>query len=340
MSDRLKFFNKKVEFLTLAQILEITASKLVQQENLQTKIYDIATLQKARSDQISFLNSAQYLQKANESEVGFCFIEEKLATKITQKNIILLINKNPYFAYSQIAAAFYQEKRPNFSQDLIHKTAKIGKDTNIAPSAYIGALTVIGKNCTINPNVTIYDNCMIGDNCIINASAVISFAKIGNNCIIHNGVKIGQDGFGFAHNNGINHKIIQLGIVEIGNNVEIGANTCIDRGTIENTKIADDVKIDNLVQVGHNVEIGQGSVLAGCTAIAGSTKIGKFVQIGGGSAINGHIEIGDGVKIAGMSGVIRSVKPMQIIGGAPALPFRQWLKLNAKLIKMSKDEEE
>lgn len=336
MTNRLNFFDKKVEFLTLADVLEITGSKLYKETDLALKIYDIATLENADKSQISFLSSAQYLNKFIASKAGFCLIDEVNAAKDAQDNTILLINKNPYFAYSQIASSFYQEKNPNFGQNPIHPTAKIGEGTRIGPLAYVGANVKIGKNCVIHPNATIYDNCIIGDNCVINASAVVSYAVIGNNCIIYNGAKIGQDGFGFAHNQGVNHKIIQLGIVEIGNNVEIGAGSCVDRGAIENTKIGDGVKIDNLVQIGHNVVIGRGTVIAGCSAVAGSSKIGSFVQIGGHAAVSGHIEVGDGAKIAGMSGVMRSVEPMHAVGGIPSMPFRDWHRLNAKLIVMAK----
>jgi UDP-3-O-[3-hydroxymyristoyl] glucosamine N-acyltransferase len=164
-----------------------------------------------------------------------------------------LIHKNPYFAYAKIAEAFYETKTAEFSDKLIHESAKIGVGTKIAPNAYIGKNVEIGKNCFIGPSASIMDGCVIGDNSIINAGAVISFTILGKNCIIFNGVKIGQDGFGFAHNAGVNHKIIQLGIVEIADDVEIGANSCVDRGAIENTIIGQGTKIDNLCQIAHNV---------------------------------------------------------------------------------------
>jgi UDP-3-O-[3-hydroxymyristoyl] glucosamine N-acyltransferase len=133
----------------------------------------------------------------------------------------------------------------------------------------------------------------------------------------------------------VNHKIIQLGIVEIGNDVEIGANSCIDRGAIENTVIGDGVKLDNLVHIAHNVTIGKGTVMAACSAVAGSTKVGKFVQIGGNSGVSGHLEIGDGVKIAGMSGIIRNIEPMQAVAGMPAIPIKKWHRINIMLAKMA-----
>ncbi len=335
MSKR-SFFNKKVEFLTIAQIIEITGAKPFQAIDPNQKVFDVATLENGDRDDLSFVNSGQYLEKLLTSKTGVCLLEEKYAMR-APAGISALLHKNPYFAYAKVAKAFFEEKLPEFvAGKLIHPTAKIGENSVIAPNAYIGKDVVIGKNCYIAPMASIMDGCIIGDNCLINAGSVISFAVIGNNSIIYSGAKIGQDGFGFAHDSGVNHKIIQLGIVEIGNNVEIGANTCVDRGAIENTIIGDGTKIDNLCQIAHNVIIGKGTVIAGCTALAGSSRIGNFVQIGGGASISGHISVSDGAKIAGMSGVMRDVEPMQTVAGIPALPVRDWHKINSSLIRMIK----
>ena len=332
--SRARFFDKKSEFLTLKQIIDITGAGVDEGIDLNQKISDIATLEKADKTQISFFSSGQYFDQFKITKAGFCFIDEKYRAKAPQ-GLIALIHKNPYFAYAKIVVAFYQTKCVEFDgKNLIHPTAKIGEGTKIAPNIYVGKNVEIGKNCYVGSNASIMDNCVIGDNCIINSGCVISFAVIGNNCVFLNGAKIGQDGFGFAHNAGVNFKIIQLGIVEIGNDVEIGANTCVDRGAIENTMISDGVKIDNLVQIAHNVTIGKGSVLAGCTAIAGSAKIGSYVQIGGGCNVSGHISIGDGAKIAGMSGVMRDVAPMQVMAGIPVHPIRDWHKINSKLLAL------
>ena len=335
MSKRNIFFNKKFEFLTLSQVLEITGANVIGEVDLNQKVFDVATLEAGNETQISFLSSGQYLEKFLTAKVGFCLMEEKNASKAPQ-GMTALIQKNPYFAYSKIAAAFYEEKPVEFfAEKLIHPSAEIREGTKIAPNAFIGKNVKIGKNCFIGPSASVMDNCIIADGCKINAAAVVSFAIIGENSVIFNGAKIGQDGFGFAHDAGVNHKIIQLGIVEIGKNVEIGAGSCVDRGAIENTVIGDGVKIDNLVQIAHNVVIGKGSVIAGGTSIAGSTKIGNFVQIGGNSSIGGHIFLGDGAKVAGMTGVMRDIPAMQIVAGIPSLPIKKWHRVNAMLAKMT-----
>lgn len=334
---RNRFFKKKNEYLKLSQILKLVDGTTNDKADLNSKIYDVATLQDGSKGQISFLNSGSYLEKFKESKASFCLVNEARAKK-APKHMTPIICEDPYYAYSIIVNEFYQEREVNynssfFANNFISKTAKIGKNCKIAPNVFIGDDVEIGDNCEISFGVSILPGCIIGNSCKINSNATISFAVIGNNCLIYSGARIGQDGFGFAHNKGINHKIIQVGLVEIGNDVEIGANSCIDRGAIANTKIGNGSKIDNLVQIGHNVEIGQGSVIAGCAAIAGSVKIGNYVQIGGNSGIAGHIKINDQSQIAGMSGIIREVKAKEIVGGIPALPIKQWHKINAKLIR-------
>ena len=98
---------------------------------------------------------------------------------------------------------------------------------------------------------------------------------VGKSCILHAGVVLGADGFGFAPEGETYKKIPQLGNVIIEDDVEIGANTTIDRAVMDSTIIRRGVKLDNLVQIAHNVEVGENTVMAAQLGIAGSVKVGK-----------------------------------------------------------------
>lgn len=337
MNFRELFFNKKSDFFTLQELSNIAKCRLEGDVDLDLKVHDIATLKDAKESDLSFLTSKKYFHEFLSSDAGFCIVSEDMYEKCQESNSTLLISDNPHYSYSLILREFYEEKKDDFEFDgIIHPTAQIGNNVEIANNAFVGKNVRIGDNCVIGPGACIRDNSVVGDDCQVNANAVVSFSIIGDRCIIHSGAKIGQDGFGFAHNQGVNHKVLQIGAVEIGADVEIGANTCIDRGAINNTKIGNGTKIDNMVQIAHNVEIGQGCFVAGCAAIAGSTKIGNYVQIGGNAGITGHITIGDQAQISGMSGVTKSIDDGVIVGGYPAKPLREFLKIDVMLSKMIK----
>jgi UDP-3-O-[3-hydroxymyristoyl] glucosamine N-acyltransferase len=341
------FFKKKQEFFTVEQVLKITNSELKAgvKIDLNQKIYNVSTLENATQDEISFFHSAAYFQKFLDSKAGFCFMSEEYADKAPD-SMVAIVNPNPYFAYGKFLQEFFNDTNSSIlaqeekisPKATISQTAKIGENVVIKSGAVIGDDVQIGKNTVIGANSIISDNCVIGENVTINSLVAISHCIIGNEVIIHNGAKIGQDGFGFAHEAGKMQKILQLGIVEIHDQAEIGAGTCIDRGAITNTIIGKQVKIDNMVQIAHNVQIGEGTVMAGCSAVAGSSKIGRFVQIGGSANVSGHLEVGDGAKIAGMSGVTKSVEPMQSVGGFPALPIKDWHRMTIKMMRMIKNK--
>ncbi|MEX2380243.1 MAG: UDP-3-O-(3-hydroxymyristoyl)glucosamine N-acyltransferase, partial [Vicingaceae bacterium] len=158
---------------------------------------------------------------------------------------------------------------------------------------------------------------------IFSGCSIYSETQIGKDCIIHAGVRLGADGFGFAPNSENNYKkVAQIGNVIIEDHVEIGSNTSIDRATLGSTIIRKGVKLDNLIQIAHNVEIGENTVVAAQCGIAGSTKIGKNCMIGGQVGIVGHIKIADGVKIAAQSGIGNSIENKNaIVQGSPAIPI-------------------
>ena len=166
---------------------------------------------------------------------------------------------------------------------------------------------------------------MIGHNALIGSNCSLQNCIIGNNVIIHPGVKIGQDGFGYGLADGRLKKFPHIGRVLVQDNVEIGSNTTVDRGSLNDTIIGEGTKIDNQVQIAHNVKIGQNCAIAGQVGISGSVNIGNNVMIGGQVGIKQHRKIGDNVEIAAGSGVTLSIPSNQKVAGSPARKLGTYL---------------
>ncbi|MDR0572306.1 MAG: UDP-3-O-(3-hydroxymyristoyl)glucosamine N-acyltransferase [Rickettsiales bacterium] len=341
------FFIKKKEYVNILELSSKVNVVNISSLNPEDKIYCVETLAKATENDASFLSNIKYLPQLKETKAGFCFIQEQYQNAITNGITKPLIVNNPHYAYTVLLNEFFSV--PLFeiqggvsSKATISETARIGNNTEIQAGAIIFDNVVIGDNCKICANAVINHGCVIGNNNYIGANATISYTIMGDNNIIQNNVSLGHCGFGFAHNEGFNHKIPQIGLVKIGNNVEIGMGCSIARGALENTEIGDMAKIDCLTHIAHGVKVGMGCFLAGQVGIAGSTEIGVFCQIGGQTAINGHIKIGNFNEIAGRSGVVKSTDDGAKIGGFPAVNLKDWhrqmIMLN-KLIKKGKNDE-
>ncbi|XP_057544503.1 probable UDP-3-O-acylglucosamine N-acyltransferase 2, mitochondrial isoform X2 [Amaranthus tricolor] len=192
--------------------------------------------------------------------------------------------------------------------------------------ATLGANVYVGSGVVVGPSVTIGQSTSLGYN------VALSNCSIGDSCVIHNGVCIGQDGFGFfVDEHGNMAKKPQALYVRIENHVEIGANTCVDRGSWRDTIIGDYTKIDNLVQIGHNVIIGKSCLLCGHVGIAGSATIGDYVTFGGRVAVRDHVSIVSKVRLAANSCVTKDIKEPGDYGGFPAVPVQQWRRQVAAL---------
>lgn len=197
---------------------------------------------------------------------------------------------------------------------VISEGADLGDGVSVGAGTYVGTYCRIGTQTLIMPNVTILDR-----------------VEIGARCILHSGAVIGADGFGFVEHDGVQVKVPQVGTVVIGDDVEIGANSCIDRATFGATRVGNGSKIDNLVQIGHNVQLGRNAIVCGNAGIAGSTLLGDNVIVGAGAGLAGHIEIGEGAKIAGYSGVTKSVPAGATVFGYPAVDADKNRRMQAAL---------
>ena len=303
-------------------------------------VSNIANIAQAKTGDISFLNSDQYVAFLDNTTASAVILNEKYARDC---NAALIVVNDPYLAYAKIATYLTQLEA---AKGGVHATAVVSDAANIHESACIGANVLIEAGVTIGQSVVIEANCFIGQNVSIGNNttlkanvSIYANTQLGERVQIHCGSVLGSDGFGLANENGAWVKIPQLGKLIIGNDVEIGANCSIDRGAIDDTIIRDGVKIDNLVHIAHNVEIGEHTAIAGCVGIAGSTKIGKHCTIAGAAALTGHIELADNVHIGGMGMVTKSFKePGHYSSGIPADDTKKWRKNVVRFRQMEKLE--
>jgi UDP-3-O-[3-hydroxymyristoyl] glucosamine N-acyltransferase len=291
-----------------------------------TTVERVATLDGATPEAISFLANPLYRDRLGTTRAGAVILEPGLADSCRASS---LVSENPYATYARVAAYLHPAPRAVAG---IHATASVAADADVAASAEIGPMAVVGAGARVG------EAAIVGAGAVVAAGAeigvgtrlapratVLDSVRIGDRCIVHSGVVIGADGFGFANDEGAWVKVPQLGTVTIGNDVEIGANTTVDRGTIEATVIEDGVKLDNLCQIAHNVRIGAHTVMAAMSGAAGSTKIGRRCMIGGGVVMVGHIEICDDVMLLFRSVVTKSISEPGTYGGSlPAEDAAKW----------------
>jgi UDP-3-O-[3-hydroxymyristoyl] glucosamine N-acyltransferase len=326
--------------MTLGALSELTGAAIHGDADPDKILDDVATLDKAGPDSLSFLDNKKYRASFKQTRAGAVFAQEKMI-EYAPENTAILVTNYPYKAYALAASAFYPEPRPESGiadGAFIDPLASIGKGCSIGHGAVIGANAVIGDHSRIEPNAVIGAGVQIGESCRIGAGAVLSHCILGRRVRLYPGVKIGQDGFGFAIDPSGHVKVPQLGRVIIGDLCEIGAGTCIDRGAGPDTVIGAGTWIDNLVQIAHNVQIGKGCIIVSQVGIAGSAVLEDYAVLGGQAGVAGHLRVGRGARIAAQSGIMRDVPAGQEMMGSPALPIRQYMRQVAFLGKMIKKE--
>ncbi len=336
MADR-RFFGNHGPF-TVGHIATTVGLTLQNSADADRLMSDVVPLDRATAQDISFFDNPKYLEQFTHSAAGACFLRPKYAA-IAPTTMVALITEDPYRYYALAAQQFYPQSRPNAGISTyahIDPTATLGKGVAVAAGAVVGAHASIGDDTAIGANTVIGDHVVIGNACDIGPVTTISHSMIGDRVIIHRGVHIGQDGFGFALGRDGHVKVPQLGRVMIGHDVEIGSGTTIDRGTGPDTVIGDGTKIDNLVQIGHNVQIGRRAIIVAQCGISGSTRIGDGTVIGGQTGIAGHLKIGAGVKIAAKSGVMNDIPNGSSYGGAPAIPVVEWHRQTIAISRLIK----
>ena len=332
-----RFFDRAGPF-TLDALSALSGARLSRSADGGRLCHDVAPLETAGPDDVSFLENRKYIDAFICSRAGAAFVDEKAAER-APPGMALLISKEPYKAYALAAQAFYPaiEVKPlRALSAIIDSTAAVPEDCEIGPNVVIERGVRLGRRCRVGANTVIAAGVEIGEDCRIGANVTLSHCLIGSRVVLHPGVRIGQEGFGFAPDLKAPIKVPQLGRVVVGDDVDIGANTTIDRGSGHDTVVGAGSMIDNLVQIGHNVVLGRCCVLAGQVGISGSTRLGDFVMIGGQGGLAGHLHIGTGARIAAKSGLMRDVPAGETVCGSPAVALGQFMRQTAVLQRLVK----
>jgi len=334
---------------TLAQLAELAGATLSSgaegPDHSAREIVGVRALDEAGPADIAFLDNRKYVSQLEASSACAVYVAPELTERVPA-HTIAVVTPQPYRAFALALATFYPEammprgctvETPrHHGGGTVDASAELEEDVILEPGAVVGAGAQIGKGTRIGANAMVGDRCTVGRDAWIGASASLVCALLGDRVYLHNGARIGQDGFGFAMGPQGHLKVPQIGRVIIQDDVDIGANTSIDRGALKDTIIGEGTKIDNLVQIGHNVIVGRHCVIVANTAIAGSTVIDDFVAIGGSAAIAGHLHIGMGTQIAAMSGVHTNIPPGSRYGGIPAIPMGDWARQVAMIKRMTR----
>ena len=300
--------------------------------NGDVDIHSVASTATAKVGQLAFIVGDE-IPESNAS----CLIVSKNAECKAETFIRV---DDPKLAFARAA----NKLRPHEWKSGWHKTANVETDSDVK-AGFIGAFVSIGENTSIAEGSEIHDGTKIGrdveigERTIIYPNCVIyDGVKIGSDCVIHAGVIIGADGFGYVREpDGKYIQFPQVGNVVIEDGVEIGANTCIDRGSLGTTRIGEGTKIDNLVQVGHNVDIGKHCVIAAQTGISGSVVIEDGCIIGGQVGFGDHSHIKSGAVIGSQAGILpgKIVRP-GVWWGTPIQPLEDLKRRNALLNRIEK----
>jgi UDP-3-O-[3-hydroxymyristoyl] glucosamine N-acyltransferase len=302
----------------------------------EAPIESVAPLASANGNQLTFLSNRKYAAELAATKAGAILVPKKLDGADPRWIRV----DDPYFALARIMTRWFSNRpmpKGISPKAVVAESAKLGDKLALGHFVTIGENVVVGNNVTIFQNVAIEAGSVIGDDCIIYPNVVVyDGTRIGNRCIIHSGVVIGSDGYGFATYGGKHHKIPQIGIVRIEDDVEIGAGTTIDRAALGETVIGEGTKIDNLVQIGHNVKVGKHCLLVSQVGIAGSTELGDYVAVAGQSGFSGHLKIGNRVQVAAKSAVLDDVPDDTKVMGSPAVPFTEFARRQAVVKKLAR----
>jgi UDP-3-O-[3-hydroxymyristoyl] glucosamine N-acyltransferase len=321
---------------TLATLARIIDGEVIGDSDIA--VANITSIDAKGRGGITFFKDKAYLNDLRSTQADAVILTRDYVDECPVSCIVV---DDPYVAYAKVAQALHPQEEVIGGQHataVVDETATIPASCWIGPNAIVEADVVLAEGVYIGPGSIVRKGARIGHNTRLMAMVHVGRdARIGNDGIVHPGVVIGGDGFGFANENGRWVKIPQIGSVIIGDDVEMGGHTCVDCGAINDTIVGNGVKTDNYVQIGHNAIVGDHTIMVAKSGVSGSTELGEGCTIAGGVGIAGHIKIAAGTVITAMSMVTHTIKePGLYSSGVSVQDAGQWRRNHARLHQLDK----
>jgi UDP-3-O-[3-hydroxymyristoyl] glucosamine N-acyltransferase len=323
--------------LTVAELSALVGGDYAP-DHASVTITGLAALDEAQPGEISFFGHPRYAADLKTTKASAVLVPRDFAGETPSACIRV---DDPSSAFTVVTQQFTPV--PVASAPGIHPSAVVDPSAKIAPDASVQAQAVIEAEVVVGAGTVIGSGCYVGRGarlgagCVLHPHVVVrEECELGDRVILHSGVVVGSDGFGYDTKNGRHTKIPQSGRVVVENDVEIGANTTIDRARFGRTVIGEGTKIDNLVMIAHNVVIGRHCIICAQVGISGSTRIGDYVVLAGQAGIVGHIRVGDGAIVGAQSGLSNDLEPKAIVVGSPPRPIGEWKRSIVRIDRLGK----
>lgn len=188
---------------------------------------------------------------------------------------------------------------------MIHNTAIIHPQAQIAEGVSIGAYSIIGEHVSIGAGTTIAPH-----------------------VVIHGHTKIGCDNqvFQFCSLGEVPQDKKYAGEptrLEIGDRNIIREFCTFNIGTVQDagvTRVGNDNWIMAYVHLAHDCDVGNHTIFANNASLAGHVSVGDYAILGGFTGVHQFCKIGAHVMTGISSVIFKDVPPYLMIAGQPAVP--------------------
>ncbi|MEK8027314.1 acyl-ACP--UDP-N-acetylglucosamine O-acyltransferase [Pseudaquabacterium rugosum] len=185
---------------------------------------------------------------------------------------------------------------------LIHPTALVDPQAELAADVQVGPYAIIG------PQVRIGARTRIGAHCVIDGDTTI-----GCDNVFHPHGSIGGMPQDMSHGGEVTKLVI-------GDRNTVREFCTFNTGTFKEegvTRVGDDNWIMAYVHLAHDVRLGSHCVLANNATLAGHVHVGDWAVIGGLSGIHQFVHVGAHAMIGFQGHVSQDVAPFMTVDGHP-----------------------